>query len=329
MIARVPTRAGIVSVGAAVPDGVMTNQQIAELVDTTDEWIADRTGIRERRIVADGESVVDLAERAAVLALDRSRVAPAQIDQVLFATSTPESTFPSAAARLADRIGANGAGSHDVSAACSGFVYALAQAFSHVHAGFSEHVLVLGAETMSRVIDWTDRSTCILFGDGAGAVIVSRNAHDAEDDVTVELGSDASRADDLALLVGGKLTMNGGEVYKFATRVMVDATERSIEAAGTTIDDVDFLVPHQANIRIIDHAAKRLGFPQERILTNIERYGNTSAASIPLCLNEAWEDGRLKHRDRLLMLGFGGGLAWGSCMTRFADHARSQRRSTE
>jgi 3-oxoacyl-[acyl-carrier-protein] synthase-3 len=298
-------------------------------VDTTDEWIAARTGIRERRVAGQGEGVVDLAERAATMALDRSSVAPAMIDQVIFATSTPESTFPSAAARLADRLGAHSAGSHDVSAACSGFVYALAQAFSHVHAGFSEHVLVIGAETMSRVIDWTDRSTCILFGDGAGAVLVSRDAHEVEDEVTVELGSDASRADDLALLVGGKLTMNGGEVYKFATRVMVDASLRSIETAGISIDDIDFLVPHQANIRIIDHAAKRLGFPPERVLANIERYGNTSAASIPLCLNEAWEDGRLEHRDRLLLLGFGGGLAWGSCLTRFAGRARPQTRSLE
>jgi 3-oxoacyl-[acyl-carrier-protein] synthase-3 len=329
VIARVPTRAGIVSVGAAVPDGVMTNRQIAELVDTTDEWIVDRTGIRERRVAAPGESVVDLAERAAVLAVERSDVDPGRIDQVLFATSTPESTFPSAAARLANRIGAHDAGSHDVSAACSGFVYALAQAFSHVEAGFSEHVLVLGAETMSRVIDWTDRSTCILFGDGAGAVIVSRDAHETADEVTIELGSDASRADDLSLLVGGRLTMNGGEVYKFATRVMVDATLRSVERAGITVADIDFLVPHQANIRIIDHAVKRLGLDPERVLANIDRYGNTSAASIPLCLNEAWEDGRLTKGDRLLLLGFGGGLAWGSCLTRFAGPGRRQTRSTE
>ena len=327
MIARVPTRAGIVSVGAAAPAGVMTNAQVAEKVETTDEWIVARTGIRERRVAAEGEDVVDLAERAAESALDRAGLAPAQIDQVIFATSTPEATFPSAGARLAERIGAHSAGAHDVSAACSGFVYALAQGFSQVEAGFAEHVLVVGAETMSRVIDWTDRSTCILFGDGAGAVVVSRDAHAEPDAVTIELGADASRADDLALLVGGKLTMNGGEVYRFATRVMVDATERSLATAGIPISEIDLFVPHQANIRIIEHASKRLGLPPERIVVNIDRYGNTSAASIPLCLNEAWEDRRLQSGHRMLLLGFGGGLSWGSCLTRFAGRAAPEMRN--
>jgi len=312
----------MVAVGSAVPERIVTNAELAGQVDTTDEWIRSRTGIRERRVVAEGELTSDLATRTAEQALDRSGLAPAAIDLVLVATTTPDYYFPSVAALVADRVGAHNAAACDISAACSGFVYALAQAVGQIESGLAEHVLVVGAEAMSRITDWSDRATCILFGDGAGAVVVSAGAHADERSFAVELGSDGSRSEHLqvrALEPGNRfIEMNGGEVFRFATRAMVEASGRVLERASMTPGDVDWWVPHQANQRIIDHAVKRLGIDGDRVLTNLDRYGNTSAGSIPLMLAEAWQDGRVQAGQQLLLVGFGAGLSWGAILTTWA-----------
>jgi 3-oxoacyl-[acyl-carrier-protein] synthase-3 len=326
VIAALRSRLGIVSVGAAVPERIVTNAEVAARVDTSDAWIVARTGIRERRVAAPDEFASDLGLRAAQIALDRSGLAPAQIDLIVTATSTPDAYFPSVASTVADRLGAHSAGAVDVSAACTGYVYALVMAAGQIEAGLAEHALVIGAETMSRIVDWDDRGTCILFGDGAGASVLSAGAL-AETPFGVELGADGSRGPDLIARAfkgsPGTIEMNGREVFKFATRVMVDSVQRVLEATGTAADDVDWFIPHQANIRIIDHAVKRLGIDPNRVLTNLDRFGNTSAASIPLCLDEAWSAGQLKRGDRILMVGFGGGLTWGACLTEWAGDGRA------
>ncbi len=324
MIGAVESDVALIGVGAALPERILTNDEISERVETDDAWIRERTGIGERRIAADGESVTTLAIRAARQAIDRADVAPAEIDLVLAATASPERSFPSIAALVADDLGAHSAGAVDLLAACAGFAYALGHAIAQIHAGFADTVLVIGTETLSRITDWDDRSTCILFGDGAGAVVVRRGAAPTAERVAVELGADGSRGDDLV----GDLTardgeldrcirMNGNAVYRFATQVIVDSVERVLAAAGMGQDDVDLFVPHQANLRIIESGAKRLGFPMERVVITLDRYGNTSSASIPLCLDEAWTTGRMQPGDRLLMMGLGGGLAWGTCLIRW------------
>ncbi len=321
MITAVESTVGIVAVGEAVPERIVSNAELSQRVDTSDEWIVSRTGIRERRVAAEGELSSHLAIRAGQIALDRSGLAPAAIDQVIVATASPDAYFPSVAALASDALGTHSAGAHDVSAACSGFVYALVQALGQIQAELAEHVLVIGVDTLTRLLDWDDRSTCILFGDGAGAVVVSAGAQPAAR-IGVELGADGARGDDLivrALAPGNRcIVMNGREVFKFATRVMVDSVQRVLERSGAGIDDVDWLVPHQANSRIIDYAVKRLGIDPERVIQNLDRYGNTSAGSIPICLDEAWSDGRITRGDRLLMVGFGGGLTWGTVLMDYA-----------
>lgn len=325
MIGALRSTAGIVSIGAAVPERVMTNDEFAARLDTSDAWIRERTGIQERRIAGPEEWASTLGLAAAQQALDRSGIAPADLDAVVVATTSPDSYFPSVAALVADGLGAHSAAAHDVAAACTGWVYALTTAFSQIQAGLAQHVLVVGVDTLSRVLDWEDRATCILFGDGAGACVMSAGAV-SETMFGLELGADGSRGDDLivgALRGTRSIAMDGRSVFRFATTVMVDSTQRVLEACSLTIDDVDWIVPHQANVRIIDNAVKRLGADPERVLVNLERYGNTSAASIPLCLEEAWSDGRLQRGDRVLMVGFGGGLTWGSCLTEWAAEGAS------
>jgi 3-oxoacyl-[acyl-carrier-protein] synthase-3 len=320
VIGALRSTAGIVSIGKAVPERIVTNEEIASRIDTSDAWIRERTGIHERRISGDLEFASDLGIAAAQQAIDRAGIAPAEIDFVVCATCSPDSYFPSVAATIADRVGAHGAAAVDVSAACTGWVYAMMHAVTQIQSGLAEHVLVVGAETLSKVLDWNDRSTCILFGDGAGACVLSAGAV-PETVFGLELGADGAHGNDLIVgaLRGTKvIEMDGPAVFRFATSVMVESTRRILDACGMAIDDVDWIVPHQANIRIIDNAAKRLGADPERVLVNLERYGNTSAASIPLCLEEAWSDGRLKKGDRVLMIGFGGGLTWGSCLTEWA-----------
>jgi 3-oxoacyl-[acyl-carrier-protein] synthase-3 len=292
VIARVDggARAGITGIGVNVPERVLTNADLEKMVETSDEWIVERSGIRERRIAADTEAASDLALPAARQALEHAGVDAADLDLVVVATSTPDMLFPSTAAILAEQLGAKRAYAYDTLAACSGFLYGLSQAHGVVSGGVAKKALVVGSETLSKIVDWTDRSTCILFGDGAGAAVV-----EPVDDggfIGFELGVDASHGDDLYLPAGGSrrppsaqtvangehwVRMNGREVFKVATRLMVTSAADLLEACGATVDDVDIYVPHQANQRIIDHAAKNLGLPPEKVFLNIDKYGNTSA----------------------------------------------------
>jgi 3-oxoacyl-[acyl-carrier-protein] synthase III len=312
----------LIGIGSHVPDRVMTNDEIATMVETSDEWIAQRTGIRERRIAAPHESSASLGAEAAHRAIESAGIDPAKLALIVAATASPDYYFPATASLIGERIGAANVAGYDLSAACTGFIYALAQGYSQIASGLAETVLVVGTEVFSRLLDWSDRSTCILFGDGAGAVVLRRDRarHGLRG---FEMGSDGRGAGLLSVAAAGHseaepeghyVQMNGPEVYKFATRVVVESSERCLEAANLTVADVDVFVPHQANRRIIDHAARRLGLDDERVFANVDRYGNTSAGSIPLCLDEAWRAGRIDNGDIVLMVGFGGGLAWGSCV---------------
>ena len=328
MIACFPengARVGITGIGVQVPDRVLTNAELEQMVETSDEWIVERSGIRERRIARDDEAASDLALPAARMALAQAGVDAADLDMIVVATSTPDMLFPSTAAIVAEQLGAKNAYAYDTLAACSGFLYGLSQAHGVVSGGVAKRALVVGSETLSKIVDWTDRSTCILFGDGAGAAVVEHV--DEGGFMGFELGVDASHGSDLYLPAGGSrspasketvangehwVRMNGREVFKVATRLMVTSAADLLEACGATVDDVDLYVPHQANQRIIDHAAKNLGLPAEKVFLNIDRYGNTSAASIPLALADANAAGRLTPGTRVLMSAVGGGLTWGS-----------------
>ena len=322
MIAACGQRVALIGIGSHVPERVMSNDEIATMVETSDEWIAQRTGIRERRIAAEADSSATLGAEAARRALLSAGIAAGELDLIVTATASPDYYFPATASLIGERIGAGEVAGYDLSAACTGFIYALAQAYSQIASGLAETVLVVGTEVFSRLLDWSDRSTCILFGDGAGAVVLRRD-DDRHGLRGFELGADGSGAMQLSVAAAGHaadhdegpfVRMNGPEVYKFATRVVVDSSLRSLEAAGLGVEDVDVFVPHQANRRIIDHAARRLGLDEAKVFSNVDRYGNTSAGSIPLCLDEAWRQGRIRPGDIVLMVGFGGGLAWGSCV---------------
>jgi 3-oxoacyl-[acyl-carrier-protein] synthase III len=322
MIAACGQRVALIGIGSHVPDRVMSNDEIATMVDTSDEWIAQRTGIRERRIADAADSSASLGAEAARRALASAGIDAGELDLIVTATASPDYYFPATASLIGERIGAGEVAGYDLSAACTGFIYALAQAYSQIAAGLAETVLVVGTEVFSRLLDWSDRSTCILFGDGAGAVVLRRDEH-RHGLRGFELGADGSGAMQLSVAAAGHaadydegpfVRMNGPEVYKFATRVVVDSSLRSLEAAGLGVEDVDVFVPHQANRRIIDHAARRLGLDEAKVFSNVDRYGNTSAGSIPICLDEGWRQGRIGPGDIVLMVGFGGGLAWGSCV---------------
>jgi 3-oxoacyl-[acyl-carrier-protein] synthase-3 len=300
---------------------VVTNDELAGLVATSDEWIRERTGIRERRIAADDQALTDLALPAARRALAAADVDPASIDLVVVATVTPDMAFPSAGALIADALGMPDAAAYDLSAGCTGFVYAIAQAHAMLAAGLSRRALVVGGDVLSRILDWTDRSTVVLFGDGAGAVVLER----VEDGgfLGFELGADGAGGANLWLPGSGSrlfedperfVKMNGREVFKFATRVMVTSAEAILGACDRRVDEIDLYVPHQANVRIIDHAARKLGIPRERIVVNVDRYGNTSSGSIPLALADAADQGRLKPGTLVLLTGMGAGLTWGSAL---------------
>ena len=322
MIAACGQRVALIGIGSHVPDRVMSNDEIATMVETSDEWIAQRTGIHERRIADAADSSASLGAEAARRALASAGIDAGELDLIVTATASPDYYFPATASLIGERIGAGEVAGYDLSAACTGFIYALAQAYSQIAAGMAETVLVVGTEVFSRLLDWSDRSTCILFGDGAGAVVLRRD-DDRHGLRGFELGADGSGALLLSVAAAGHaadhdegpfVQMNGPEVYKFATRVVVDSSLRSLEAAGLGVEDVDVFVPHQANRRIIDHAARRLGLDEAKVFSNVDRYGNTSAGSIPICLDEGWRQGRIGPGDVVLMVGFGGGLAWGSCV---------------
>jgi 3-oxoacyl-[acyl-carrier-protein] synthase-3 len=316
----------ITGLGAHVPDRVITNDELAKLVDTSDEWIVERTGIRERRIAAETEALSDLALPAIRQALDAAGSDGKDIDLLIVATVTPDMMFPSTAAILADRLGAADAAAYDLSAGCTGFMYALAQAYGMVAAGLSRRALVVGGDVLSRILDWSDRSTVVLFGDGAGAVMLERSEEDGF--LAFELGADGAGGEHLWLPGSGSrhfedsdrlVKMNGREVFKFATRILVHSAEAVLEECGTSVEDVDVYVPHQANVRIIDHATKKLGIPSERVVINVDRYGNTSSGSIPLALADAQADGRLRPGSLVLMTGMGAGLTWGSALMRWTQ----------
>jgi 3-oxoacyl-[acyl-carrier-protein] synthase-3 len=311
----------ISGLGAYVPERVLTNDELSRLVDTSDEWITERTGIKERRIAAPEEALTDLALPAAKAALTQAGVEPKDIDLLVCATVTPDMMFPTSSALLADALGAPDAAAYDLLAGCTGFMYALAQAYGMMAAGLSQRALVVGGDVLSRILDWTDRSTLVLFGDGAGAVVLERA--DRPGFLGFELGADGGGGMHLSLpgsgsrrmddaIGNGFVHMNGREVFKFATRVLVGSAQAVLERCGVSVDEVDVYVPHQANVRIMFHAADKLGIPRERMVVNVDRYGNTSSGSIPLALADAQRDGRLKKGNVVLMTGMGAGLTWGS-----------------
>lgn len=312
MAERPPSSARIVGWGSALPEKVVTNHDLEATLDTSDQWIVERTGIRERRI---GGSTSGLAIDAARLALEMAGVDGDAIDAVVLATSTPDEAMPATASVVQQALGVRG-GAMDLNAACSGFVYALVTADGLLRAGL-DRVLVVGAETMSRIVDWDDRSTAILFGDGAGAVVVERSEGPGRL-LGFDLGSDGSLRHILHAPVGGTIEMDGPEVFRRAVRVMVDSAERALANAGVGVEDLALFVPHQANIRIIDAAARRLGIPEAKVATNLASVGNTSAASIPLVLTEAAAHGRLAAGDLVLAIGFGAGMSWASAVLEWA-----------
>ncbi|WP_320196355.1 beta-ketoacyl-ACP synthase III [Agrobacterium rosae] len=314
--------------GAALPKRVMTNQDIEAIVETTDEWIVQRTGIKQRYIAGEGETTSSLGELAARAALENAGIKPEEIDLIIVATSTPDNTFPATAVNIQNRLGITGGFAFDVQAVCSGFVYAMATADLYIRGGMAKRVLVIGAETFSRILDWTDRTTCVLFGDGAGAVVLEAGEGEGKTSdrgiLTSNLRSDGSHKDKLYVDGGpsttgtvGHLRMEGREVFKHAVGMITDVIEAAFEATGTTANDLDWLVPHQANRRIIDGSAKKLGIPSEKVVITVDQHGNTSAASIPLALAVAAADGRIKKGDLVMLEAMGGGFTWGAVLLRW------------
>jgi 3-oxoacyl-[acyl-carrier-protein] synthase-3 len=321
-------RVSITGLGVHVPDRVLTNEEISTLVDTSDEWIVARTGIRERRIAAPEEALTDIALPAARAALAQAGVEARDIDYLVCATVTPDMMFPTASALLADELGARDAAAYDLLAGCTGFVYAVAQAYGMIAAGLAERALVVGGDVLSRILDWTDRSTLVLFGDGAGAVVLEKVARGGF--LGFELGADGGGGMHLSLpgsgsrrmedaTANGYVHMNGREVFKFATRVLVSSAQAVLEECGVGVEDVDVYVPHQANVRIMEHAVQKLGIPRDRMVVNVDRYGNTSSGSIPLALADAAADGRLREGELVLMTGMGAGLTWGSALLEWTE----------
>ena len=319
-------RIGITGLGVHVPAKVVTNHDLAKLVDTSHEWIVERTGIHERRFAEQGEALTDIARPAAIRALEQAGGEPSSIDLVLCATVTPDMMFPTSSALLADELGMPDAAAFDLLAGCTGFVYAIAQAYGMLASGLCRRALVVGGDVLSKILDLDDRSTLVLFGDGAGAVVmepVERGGF-----LGFELGADGGGGESLWLPGSGSrhfdepdkfVKMNGREVYKFATRVLVSSAEKLLDELGLTVDDVDVYIPHQANIRIIDHAARKLGVPPEKVVINVQRYGNTSSGSIPLAHADAIADGRVRPGAKVLMTGMGAGLTWGSSLIEWTE----------
>jgi 3-oxoacyl-[acyl-carrier-protein] synthase-3 len=318
----------ITGVGSYVPERVLTNADLERMVDTTDEWITTRTGIRERRLAAPEEATSDLAVKAALRAMESAGVTPADIDLIIVATITPDMLFPSVACLVQHRIGAHRAAAFDLEAACSGFIYALEVGQQFIMSHTYDTVLVIGAEKLSSIIDWTDRNTCVLFGDGAGAVIL-QNRPRSHGLLTACMGSDGGKADLLTQPAGGSripasmesvasrlhyLRMDGRETFKNAVVAMCTAAQEALRRCDLRVDQINLIIPHQANRRIIEAVAERLGAPRERVFTNVDRYGNTSAASVAIALDEAVRGGRVARGDLLLMLVFGAGLTWGAAV---------------
>jgi len=319
-------RIGITGLGTHVPERVLTNEELSRLVDTTDEWIVERTGIRERRIAAKEEALTDIARPAAKAALADAGVEAADIDFLVCATVTPDMMFPTSSALLADELGMPKAAAYDLLAGCTGFVYAIAQAYGMLASGLSKRALVVGGDVLSKILDWEDRSTIVLFGDGAGAVVME--PVESGGFLGFELGADGGGGEHLWLPGSGSrhfddpdayVKMNGREVFKFATRVLVSSGSELLAECGKTVEDVDVYIPHQANRRIIDYAVGKLGILPERTVVNVDRYGNTSSGSIPLALADARSEGRLRDGALVLMTGMGAGLTWGSALIEWTN----------
>lgn len=329
-------RTEIIGCGSYLPERVVTNAELSTRLDTTDEWIVSRTGIRQRHLAADGELTSDLALKAAERALEAADVAAAEIDMVVLATTTPDNTFPATATKVQDKLGMTNGAAFDIQAVCSGFIFGLAVADNFIKTGQCKTVLLIGAETFSRILDWRDRSTCVLFGDGAGAVVLraGEGAPDANVGETghnrgagilsTHLHSEGSTNNLLYVDGGpsstqtvGHVRMNGREVFRHAVTNLAAIVGEALEANGLATEDIDWLVPHQANKRILDSTARKLGLPEEKIVITVDRHANTSAASIPLALDEAVRDGRIKKGDLILMEAMGGGLTWGAGLVRW------------
>jgi len=306
--------AGILGVGKYVPEKVLTNQDLEKIVDTNDEWIRTRTGIEERRIADDQTDSSEMAYKAALEALEHANVKAEDIDMILVATVTPDHPFPTVACMLQERLGAKKAAAMDISAACAGFMYGMVTAKQFIESGTYKHVLVIGVEKLSKITDWNDRNTAVLFGDGAGAVVMG-GVSEGRGILSFELGADGTGSKHL--YQDEYIIMNGREVFKFAVRQMADSSVHVIEQAGLTKDDVDFLIPHQANIRIMEASRQRLELPEEKMSTTIKKYGNTSSSSIPIAMAEELEAGKIKDDDVIVMVGFGGGLTWGAICLRW------------
>jgi 3-oxoacyl-[acyl-carrier-protein] synthase-3 len=326
--------------GMAVPARVLTNEDLEKMVDTNDEWIKSRTGIRERHIVNDEESTASLAKDAALNALRVANLNPTDVELIIVSTSSPEHIFPATACLVQDQIGASHAGAFDLSAACSGFIYALNMATQAIRSGSIKNALVIGAETLSRFVNWEDRNTCVLFGDGAGAFVL-QSGDEPGGVLSAVMRSDGSGANLLTVPAGGSrlptssetilnkqhtIHMNGREVFRFATRVMAQATKEVIAAAQLQIEDIQIVIPHQANLRIIEAAMRGLDIPKDQCFINIERYGNTSTASIPIATCEAIQQGRLHTGDNTVFVGFGAGLTWGAALVRWSGPFLPYRR---
>lgn len=302
---------GILGLGHYLPERVVTNKEFEKMVDTTDEWIRTRSGIEERRFARDDEETSDMAYEAAKLALEDANVSPEEIDMIIVATVTQDMPFPSVAAMLQERLGAKRAAAMDLAAACAGFMYGMITAKQFIETKAYEKILVVGADKLSKILDFTDRNTCVLLSDGAGAAVMGE-VSEGRGILSFELGADGSGGKHLNLNEKGYVAMNGREVFKFAVRQMPQSTINVIEKAGLTKEDVDFLVPHQANIRIMEAARQRLGISEDKMAKTIHKYGNNSAASIPIALSEAVKEGKIKDDDILVLVGFGGGLTWGA-----------------
>ncbi len=309
-------KAEIKGIGINIPERTLTNSDLEKFLDTSDEWIITRTGIKERRIAEEWEKASDIALPAAKEAIEKADLTPKEIDAVIVATSTPDMTFPSTACFLADKLGCSKPMAYDISAACSGFIYGLTIANSLIKSEQFENVLVVGAEVFSQIIDWNDRSTAVIFGDGAGAVVVSRSRGES-DILSAVMKSDGSHWGSLYCPVGEKLRMRGRETFKLAIKSMETASKKALQKAGISLEDIKLVIPHQANIRIINALAERMELPEDRVYSNIHKYGNTSAASIPIAFYEAWKEGKIDKGDYILLTAFGGGLTWGAIVLKF------------
>ncbi|MFY2764407.1 beta-ketoacyl-ACP synthase III [Arenimonas sp. MALMAid1274] len=325
---KMTTYARIAGTGSGLPDKILTNKDLEQFVETSDEWITSRTGIRQRHVVVEGETTCDLAERASIAAMQAAGVTAADLDMIVVGTTTPDLIFPSTACLLQHRLGANGCAAFDVNAACSGFIYALSVGNAYIRSGVAKTVLVVGAETLTRMLDWSDRNTCVLFGDGAGAVVLKADTETGI--LSTHLHADGGKKELLYNPVGVsvgfkpeeknagvRVLMTGNEVFKHAVKALDSLVDETLAANGLDKADLDWLIPHQANLRIIEATAKRLQMPMDRVIVTVHKHGNTSAGSVPLALDEAIRSGKVQRGQLLLLEAFGGGFTWGSALLRY------------